>query len=211
MPVNIVITWKILWYSLAVAASVIGTIIGATSYTTWEVRKDYIEDLKNQVSVYNQAESWKLPETLKSLNIISDKLQSQLSASEEIKKLKHNIAVYESTEAKSKSMLSEANANVKKLEGQISTLEYNLRKSLAEQTQFTLKEGQAAELVKNRIIFGMSGIGPGYILANVNNDPVNIRIAGSTSITVDNELCTITLMQTHYPSATISFSCTKPA
>lgn len=111
MPINISITWKV----LASILGIIGTVGAAIIYTTWEIRKDYIEDLKSQISAYNQAESWKLPDTLKKLNSVSEKLQSQLSANEEIKKLKIQITTSELEQAKATIAAAEAIEKSEKL------------------------------------------------------------------------------------------------
>lgn len=208
MPINLSITWKV----LASILGVIGTVGGAIVYITWEIRKDYIEDLKSQIAVYTQAESWKLPDTLKKLNSVSEKLQSQLSASDEIKKLKLQITASELEQAKAKIAAAEAIEKSENLSKSVSTLKQELRKGLSESTQFTLREGQTAELVKNRVRFGMSSIGSGYIAGNVNNDRISLSLANSFPIMVNDEPCTISLLQTsNYLTATISFSCPNPS
>ncbi|WP_146038501.1 MULTISPECIES: hypothetical protein [unclassified Pseudomonas] len=207
MPINVSVTWKVLW-------SIIGfltTVVGATIYLTWEIRKDYIEDLKNQIAVYNQAESWKLPDTLKKLNTVSETLQSQLASAEEIKNLKTALAISEAESKKSALKLVEATTKAEELSAEVDSLSYELRKSLGDTSQFKLREGQTAELVKNRLVFGVSSISSGIVWGYVNNDSVTIKIAGSQTVRVNNELCSITLIQTEYPTATISFSCPKPA
>lgn len=147
MPINLSITWKV----LASILGVIGTVGGAIVYITWEIRKDYIEDLKSQIAVYTQAESWKLPDTLKKLNSVSEKLQSQLSASDEIKKLKLQITASELEQAKAKIAAAEAIEKSESLSKSVSTLKQELRKGLSESTQFTLRRAKQPNLLKTEL------------------------------------------------------------
>jgi len=203
MPLNIVVTWKILGSALAFLASA----MGLSALVLWEFRKDYIEDLKNQIAVYHQAESWKLPETLKNLNEVSGKLQSQLSAAAEIKKLTTDISSAEVGAKQLAAELGEMAAKNKDLTSAVADLKQALRKSLTEATQFTLKEGESHELAKNQIAFGLTTLYPSRVIGLLNGNRVEIPLAGSLLIDVNGVTCSLRLDQGGYAAAVFSFNC----
>ena len=205
MPFNIVVTWKIVGSAFAFLASA----MGLAALLIWEFRKDYIEDLKNQVAVYHQADSWKLPETLKKLNEVSERLQSQLSADAEIKKLKIDIAASEVSQTKMAAELKEATATSKGLAESVGGLQQSLRKSLTEATQFTLKEGESHELAKNQIVFGLTALYSSRVSGLLNGDRVEIPLSGSLLIDANGETCTLRLIQASYATAAFSFACSS--
>ena len=207
MPINVALTWKKVWS----IAGFLATVIGVTIYLTWEIRKDYIEDLKNQIAVFNQSESWKLPDTLKKLNSVSEKLQSQLADAEELKKLRTEVSALEETNKKAATSLADATNKAEQLSVEVVSLKTELRRSLTESSQFKLREGQTAELVKNQVVFGVSAVASGLVLGYLNNESVTLRIAGYLPVRFNDEICKLTLIQTENPVATVSFSCPRLA
>lgn len=207
MPITISLTWTKIWSILGFLA----TFATVTTYLTWEIRKDYIEELKNQISMYTQADAWKLPDTLKKLKDTSEKLQSQLEADEKIKELTLEVTRLELANSATSSSLREEISKSNTLSIQIISLNQELKKSLSEYSKFNLKEGQTAELVKNRVNFGLSSISSGMIRGYINNESITLKIAGFAPIKVGSETCTLTLLQAEYPLATISFGCTSSA
>ena len=203
MPVNVAVTWKVVWSILGFLVSV----MGATAYVTWEVRKDYIEDLKNQVSVYNQAESWKLPDTLRKLNDVSEKLQAQFSNEAKIEKLTLEKTAAETSVKKLESQLASSTSQNKVLTATVTDLQRDIRRSLTPATQFTLKEGESFELAKNQSVFGLSSLFSNSIIGKLNGERVSLELAGTLSIDVGGEQCALRLIQTRFPTATLSFAC----
>lgn len=206
MPINVDLTWKKIWS----IAGFLVTVIGVTIYLTWEIRKDYIEDLKNQIAVFNQSESWKLPDTLKKLNGVSEKLQSQLADAEELKNLRTEVSALQETNKKASTSLAVATNRSEQLSQELVSLKTELRKSLAESSQFKLREGQSAELVKNQVIFGVSAVASGLVLGYLNNESVSLRIGGHLPVSFNDQPCKLTLIQTENNVATVSFNCPMP-
>lgn len=206
MPLNVVVTWKVLWSTLVALATVAGVIV----YITWEIRKDYIDDLKNQIAVYSQAESWKLPDTLKKLNSVSELLQSQLSTADEIKKLKLEISD-EATKNKVLTIeLAKTNAVNAELNTSIVALKNDLSKAVAETHQFSLKEGQTIELAKNQMTFGVTTVVSSWAMGYLNNDRVEIKLAGALPVKLSVGTCFLRLIEGTATVATFSFTCPKP-
>lgn len=203
MPMNVAITWKVLGSILGFLASV----IGVTSYATWEVRKDYIEDLKNQVAVFNQSESWKLPDTLRKLNSVSDKLQSQLSYEERIKQLQLSLTSAELKVTKLEAEVGITTSKNKELGEKLVSLQQDLKKSVAPDIRFTLAEGQSYELARNQTVFGLSSIFSSSVRGSINDKDVSISLAGTTPISINDQTCTLRLIQSTLSQAVFSFVC----
>lgn len=197
------------WKKIVSIFPVLPVAICTTAYVTWEVRKDYIEDLKNQIATYSQSNKWKLPETLKQLNSVSDKLEKQLIDKKELAALRiESKELRENLQTRTQALEATSNEN-KKLTTQINAIQEELKRARLSPKEFTINEGGSEVIIKNRVVFGLSGVTSGLVIGNVNNEHVTLRIAGNVEIDSLNERCKLTLINTKPPSASFSFSCDK--
>lgn len=79
---------------------VLVALFGTTAYATWEIRKDYIDDLKRQIETYEKSNSWKLPATLNALRQASDTFQLSASERKELAQLRVESAALRSLNQK---------------------------------------------------------------------------------------------------------------
>lgn len=207
MPIHVTVTWKVVSSALASLAS----LVGLTVYATWEIRKDYVEDLKNQVAVYTQAQSWKLPETLKSLNEISEKLQAQFTSEAELKKLKLEKAGDEASLSILNSQLASSADKNEELTATVSDLQRKLQKSVTPANQFVLKPGQSFELAKNQTAFGLVNLYTNSVQGTLDGQRVSVDLTGTLGVKVNGDTCSLRLTQINFETATFSFVCPSNA
>ncbi len=203
MQIPVTITWK----SIGWIVAAIGAVISATTYAVWEVRKDVIEDLRRQISVYEQSKGWKLPETLAQLNVISEKLQEQFSERALLDKLKveKQRALEANGDLQRRLTVSE-NLNAS-LQARTASLEADLQKSIAQTTTINLKQGESADLVRNRLSLGVSSIYSSWVTGYLDNESISINVGQNRSLEVSGKKCVLTLKRIEQSTAMFAFSC----
>lgn len=203
MQITIPITWK----TIGTAVSILCIVISTTAYAVWEFRKDYIEDLKNQISTYAQSHTWKLPETLKNLNKISSKLQLQIIEKDLLEKLKKENQRIAEDNQKLLTKITVTESKVSEQSKEIETLRAELQKNYLQSDQIKLIEGDSAELVKNELTFGLSNILSTSIMGNLNNDQIYLDIGGNKAINWNGKKCLLILKRIEKPHAIFAFTC----
>jgi len=192
------------------AISSILLIAGTICYVTWEIRKDYVDDLKNQITTLNQSNSWKLPDTLKQLNSISKKLDSQLTSQEDNNRLleKHRILLDKNSELTRES--ADQKEQISSLMAELTVAQDQLSQALAPPQEFTLSRGTSAELAKNTVTLGVSGVYDDWISGNINNESISLNIGNHKFINSFGKPCTLHLIKITPPTAHFKYVCLQP-
>jgi|GEM_PF-3229244 len=203
MDITIPVTWK----SVGTAITALIGIIGTTSYVVWEVRKDVVDDLKRQIATYEQSKTWKLPDTLTQLNGVSNKLQRQLATQEQAQALKLDNARLVKQSEVAAEQLTKLDSELKSQTARLRELEAELQRSLATFEQATLKEGESVDVVKNRLVLGVSSIYFSWVSGSLNNEGFRLDVGRSKSMNISGRQCSLVLSRIKSKSATFKFNC----
>lgn len=185
---------------LSGALTALAALIGSTAYVTWEIRKDYLDDLKRQVEVYEKSNSWKLPETLSSIKQASDQFLLSSKEKTELSELRAN-----------------ANAIASKLKSLTSELETAKEKLVATEqqlAQFTipaaiveLSEGDSKFIVENHVNLAlkMSMRSEAYVRLANRDRPISLGETVEYQAGAKN--CKLTLLKTDDKKAKFQNAC----
>lgn len=203
MPLTIKVTWPI---ALTVTPLIVTAAAGFI-YLTLNINKAHIEALESEIKTYEKSNTWKLPETLKQLNKVSDKLLNQIDTQDNISRIKIENLELSTKQKDLEAALSSATLERDQLQKKVDSLSSELRASLLKSFTFQISEGESMELVKNRVTLGLSTVYSSSVSSNVNNDNLSLDIGGNTKISYMNHSCTLTLTKVVRPSATFTFTC----
>jgi len=123
---------NVLW-GLGIAAAT----IAATATVTWQIRKDRIEALTDELETLRESKDWKLPDTLKQLNALSETLRADLGDRRELDELRK----------KAVALLG--------LEERVAQLQMELEIAKTVSTEVEVREGEAVELMKPALVLGV--------------------------------------------------------
>jgi Na+/phosphate symporter len=188
VPTSRFMTWWHKVSTLIKALGLIGLTISTTAIVVWNVRKDRVEQLEHEVAVLKDSKDWKLPETLKSLNEISEKVRLQ---QEERNRLTNLAEVNDSLSKKT----NEQQVEIDKLKESVDTLQIELKKSMVKASPVELSQGQATELIKNNITLGVKYIYTDHVQINLNNDSRDIEVGNKIEFPFANQKCVVILNQ----------------
>lgn len=207
LPVTFQLTWNKV-YTIA-GVLVAGAAIIVT--VTWTLRGAYIEELKSDIASRKESSEWKVPETIKKLTIISDKLADQIGTKEQIDSLKET-----SKELENKN--SSLNAEVKKLKDDHRLLQEKnerlateLKRMTAPTQEFTLTNGKTVDLVKNQITLGVESVLPSSVKFTINNESHTLSSGNRLSINAYDRICFLTVADLSYPQVTFRLVCDDPS
>ena len=197
---------KILGNILGIAT--LGTVLIAGGYTLGrDYKSDHLNELNEKISSYEKSNSWKLPETLKNLNSLSDELSSKIELDQENKKLKKSIDILEKEGIELKSKFH----NLEKIN--INTLEKNkelnsvIKKISNENKEFVIKVNESVDLIKNHITLGVEAIYGSSVKVNVNNNGDYLNVGNRKSYSFQGMVCDITLKKIYRDGAEFNFLC----
>lgn len=183
-------------------------IAAAIAGGTWEIRKDYIDNLKTEIESLKEADKWKVPETIKQLNAISEKLDKQMSFKEEYEQLKTEHKNFEETKKQLTEDLQKSNNENWTLKEKVSLLSKELNATLLASKEITLTAGESAELIKNKVYLGIQGIYSSFVIVRTNNeDTQTLYVSNNKTFNIMNETCTLTLTKITKENATFHFRC----
>ncbi|ULL06115.1 hypothetical protein JNO42_03645 [Pseudomonas putida] len=204
LPTTIELTWKRAWTIITYALVAAGVIVTVT----WEIRKDYIENLKSEISALKETEKWKVPETIKHLNSISEKLDGQMSFKADYERLKLEEKDFESTKAKLAQELESSKRKINELQSSIYKLTNQIKDISTPPQEFSLQRGESIELLKNSVVLGIEAAYESLVLIRLNNDDTKkLYIGNNLIVTSGDKACTLTVKKLIDGSATFNFRC----
>lgn len=174
-------TANVLW-----AIGTVATLIAATAGVVWKIRIDRLEQLEHENNVLKDAKDWKLPDTLRSLNQLSEKLNLQL---EERDKLDSIVAEKESLMKSN----GELQTEVSKLKSDISKLEAALNSIIVESQDIEVNQGEAVDLIKNAVAVAVGTIYTSSVDITINNNNHNIKVGNIIEIPYAHRICVLRL------------------
>jgi hypothetical protein len=192
------------WTSVTYAIGILGILIGTTAAVVWNVRGDRIDQLNHELEVVKGAKDWKLPETLNSLNELSEKVRLDIEARKKLETLgAENDILSKKNEA--------LNLEIAKLNENNRELEVSVKKSLINNQVFEIDKGGAAELIKNSVFVGLKDVYSSWVTININNESSRLEVGNNKEISYANQKCFLTLKSIKYISAVekagFSFGC----
>ncbi len=191
-----VITPKLLWGSITVLAVLLST----ASVVTWEIRKDVIESLKQQIEAYEKSQNWKLPETLEEIRKASKQLTLQLKDKQELEKLRVQV---DDLSAKNQSTQIELKETQTKLTEATDTLS----KLILKAQTVDLTEGETADLIENKETIGIQSVYPSRAVVTLFNSTKFLNIGDSVTYKFSNKECQVTLTKIHAKVVTFKHGC----
>ena len=183
------------------AVTAIAVLLSVTAAITWEIRKDYIDDLKRQLETYEKSGTWKLPETLSEIRSASQLLTLQLSEKQELDRLRK----LESSLLAEKKQLE---ATLKQTNEKLVEAQRTLESMTLKATTFELQAKHTASLVANNIFLGLKSIHPDYVSVTISNESHFLGVGESKSYSFGGKRCTVTLLKISPDRATFSHGCT---
>ena len=181
---TIEVTPGVLWGATTALAAIVGT----TAYVTWEVRKDYVDDLKRQVETYEKSNTWKLPETLSSIKLASDQLVLNMTERNELTELR-----------KGKESLT---AQVKQLKDQFDTASAKLILAESELAQISIPstvidliEGESKFIIENSVNLALRSAMTSQSYIRLANKDRVISLGETIEYQAGAKICKLTLLK----------------
>ncbi len=180
MPTAIEInTTTVLW-----AIGAIASIVAVTVAATWHLRKDRLEELQEKLNVLTEAKDWKLPDTLRSLNLLSEKLNLQLEEKAKVDSLmSENEALTKSNR--------DLQIEVSDLKESAAKLETSLKNMLVDSQEIEVAKGETQDLIKNTVAVGVKGIYDPSVEITINNDNRKMQVGNTIEIPFANKICVL--------------------
>lgn len=203
LPVSVEITWKRVWGFVVVATAV---AVGVAS-ATWVYRMDYLDELKTDIQSRKEAAEWKVPETIKKLTVISEKLENQLVSNEELEKLRIEKKELWAANEALKAAKNDLADRHDQLKSKVQLLTAELRQSTAPAEEFTLTNGKSIDLVKNQVTLGVESVLPSSVTFSIENESHTLSIGKKLSINSYNRVCVLKVWDLSYPQVTFKFVC----
>ena len=203
LPTTINLTWKLFGVISGFAITAAGIVASAT----WVYRMDYLDALKTEIASRKEASEWKVPETIKKLKLVSEKLDRQLTSLEETETLKTKNQNLERDNSNLKSSLAKAGEERTKLDDQISRLNRQLKLFSLPTKEFTLKKGESLDLIKNETILGVQYVYETSVSITINNVQESARVGFRQKIKSLNKMCIFTLTKIAQPESTFTLTC----
>jgi seryl-tRNA synthetase len=196
---------KVTEAKIIAAITMLGAIIATTAAATWYIRNDRLEQLREELNTLKSAKDWRLPDTMRSLNELSEKVRLDVAERKELDALRAELSQSTAKTAKLESDLKAALARSDELAA-------TLQKNLAPSTNFDLSEGQAKELVKNGLAVGLSSVYGESVRLNLGEQTFGINIGQTKQFGYAGQQCGLSLIATNTRlspnKASFSFYCT---
>ncbi|WP_434766157.1 hypothetical protein [Pseudomonas triticicola] len=198
---------NITWGRIAGALVILIPLVALLDQHYQSSTQNHINDLNNQIKAYEKSSTWKLPETLKQLNSVSEKLDKQLQTQGDLVKLGNENDELEKNNYQLTQKLNTAQGENDDLRAISKQLTEQLKQALISPQEFVLTAGSSAELVKNHITFGVEDVYPTWVVGNINNENVRLNIGNYKSVKILDDTCTLRLSKISRPSAQFSYTC----
>lgn len=169
--------------------------------------ENHINDLNNQIKAYEKSNKWKLPETLKQLNLVSEKLDKQLQSQDDFAKLGNEVSELKKNNSQLTQDFKKAQSENVSLQARTKQLTDQLNQALITPRQIDLTGGSSAELVKNHITFGLEEVYSTWIAGNINNETIRLNVGNYKLVEVLDKTCTLRLTKISGPAAQFSYTC----
>ena len=178
---------------IATTLAMIGAIIASTACATWYIRNDRLEQLKYELETLKAAKDWKLPETLRSLNEVSDRVRLETAERKELESLRLESKSLEAAIARSEQLAA------------------TVRSCVNEGTTFDLAEGQSKELAKNGPLAGVNSLTSSSAYVNIDGNSSLLTVGDRRQVKYGNLTCALRLTEikksAQAQKATFSLSC----
>lgn len=203
LPAQVEITWKRVWL-IAVALTAVGCAIAGL---TWLNRMDYLDSLKNEIASRKEASEWKVPETIKSMKAVSEKLDKQLTTMQDIESTNIKNRELEKENSKLTSAIKKLTDEKSELAEYASRLSNELNLMSLPRKEITLRGGESEELVKNRVALGVASVYPSSVTITINNDSDYLSVGNDRTIKSPTGTCKLRLIKIAPPIATFTLTC----
>jgi hypothetical protein len=162
---------NVLW-GLGIAAAT----IAATATVTWQIRKDRIEALTDELETLRESKDWKLPDTLKQLNALSETLRADLGDRSELDELRK----------KAVALLG--------LEERVAQLQKELEIARTVSTEVEVREGEAVELMKPALVLGVASFLLNRATINITNQQSQLEMGNYIEVDYQGKQYRLTLL-----------------
>ena len=188
---------SVLWSALTALAAILGT----TAYVTWEIRKDYIDDLKRQIEAYEKSNKWKLPDTLTSIKLASDSLVLNANERKEFNELRKEAAPMRE---KINKLGSDLNVAMAKL----ALADLELAKISVPTTIIELNEGDSKFIIENSVNLALLSALSTTSRIRLANIERSISLGETIEYRAGPKNCRLTLLKGTNSSAKFQSACT---
>ncbi len=177
------------------------TLLGASYKLGYDISKERLGHLEKLVQEYRESSNLNTAETIASLKQAADRFNFSKSERDRF----DSVSVY-SSECGSRGKQSEERIKLlgdtlkifrdsaSLLYSALKTLSDELRKCAVNAKPFTLREGQAADVVKNKVSIGVSRIYSTHALINVNNQQKTMQPGNTLRFFQNSYNCRLTVM-----------------
>lgn len=182
------------------AITAVAALVGATAYVTWEIRKDYVDDLKRQIDSYEKSNNLKLPATLGAIKDASDALVLNAAEKKELTQLRtdstslrdrvQKLAV-EHDEAKKK--LASAQDELARVSVPVTTIELN--------------EGDSKFLIENTVNLALRTASSSRAYIRLANKERTVDLGETIEYEAGMKHCRLTLLKGTSSNARFHNSC----
>jgi len=162
---------NVLW-GLGIAAAT----IAATATVTWQIRKDRIEGLTDELETLRASKDWKLPDTLKQLNALSETLRTDLGDRKELDELRKKTGVLAG------------------LQERVAQLQKELEIARTVSTEVEVREGEALELMKPALVLGVASFFLNRATINITNKQSQLEVGNYIEVDYQGKQYRLTLL-----------------
>lgn len=185
---------------LWIAITAVAALLGATSYVTWEIRKDYVDDLKQQIDTYEKSNNWKLPEALNAIKNASDVLVLNEADKKEFMQLR---AESTSLRDRTQKLAAEVDDTKKKL----TATQDELARISVPVTTIELTQGDSKFLIENTINLALVSALSSQAFIRLANKERYIGLGETIDYEAGAKRCQLTLLKGSSSSARFQNSC----
>ncbi|MCF1251508.1 hypothetical protein LH705_18420 [Pseudomonas putida] len=168
---------------------------------------DYLDELKADIESRKEAADWKVPETIKKMTAISERLEKQLVSIEELETLRGDKKDLEAANKKLKIANQELTDTQDQLRDKVQRLTEDLRQSVVPAEEFTLTNGKSKDLVKNKVTLGVESVYPSSVVFSINNEQHTLSSGNKLRINAYDRGCILTVSELAYPAVTFKLVC----
>lgn len=168
--------------------------------------RDRVANLERQIDALKGSDSWKLPETIKQLEVISGRLHQQFAEQDSLVALKKQNADLQGEVKKLHADIAEKDELLLALGKDLLRLQAESEKARAQAEEFAISVGSSVDLIKNDLTLAVSDLGfesSAYVL--LDNEQFKMSLGEYRDVTASGRECRLTLASTVPADKTATF------
>lgn len=208
--------------ALSIIVPAIISAIGGSYYLGSQTSSERVTHYKELIDEYKSSSELNAPEFLKSLNRVAKSIELsekeknefaglQIQMAEKSSQLVQCHNEVESISSTSRDNLSQCNLRNEKLQINVDELSNELAILNVKSSSFSLKSGEAQELIPNTLSVGVQDIYSNRAYVTFDNDTKNLYVGQLAVKRLDNKKCSLFLESTTSQVAKFKFSCISDA